>query len=108
MKSKNTNIPLTQSSFVDCGKSIKEEDIKEEINEERSVGDPLSIHQDTESSNIFEDIKEEIIKEENVPEGFKEEESVEDPLSIHQRQDEEKNTFLNEIDIVEHKIIFDN
>ena len=73
-----------------------------------SFDDPLTIHQDTENSNIFEDIKEEIIKEENVPEGFKEEESVEDPLSIHQRQDEEKNTFLNEIDIVEHKIKFDN
>ena len=34
MKSKNTNNPLTQSSFVDCGESIKLEDIKEEINEE--------------------------------------------------------------------------
>ena len=73
-----------------------------------SFDDPLTIHQDTENSNIFEDIKEEIIKEENVPEGFKEEESVEDPLSINQRQDEEKNTFFNEIDIVEHKIYFDN
>ena len=35
MKSKN--IPLSQSSFVDCDKSIKEEDIKEEIKEEESV-----------------------------------------------------------------------
>ena len=32
MKSKNRIIPPTQSSFVDCGESIKEEDIKEEIN----------------------------------------------------------------------------
>jgi hypothetical protein len=48
-----------------------------------SFDDPLTIHQDTESINIFEDIKEEIIKEENVLEGFKDEESVEDQLSIH-------------------------
>ena len=31
MKCKNTNIPLTQTSFVDCGESIKEEDIKEDF-----------------------------------------------------------------------------
>ena len=34
---KNTNIPITQSSFVDCGESIKEEDIKEEMKDEESV-----------------------------------------------------------------------
>ena len=33
IKSKNTNIPLTPSSFVDCGESIKIEDFKEEVNE---------------------------------------------------------------------------
>ena len=49
MKSKNTNVSLTQSNFVDCGESIKEEDIKEEIKEEESVDDPLSIHQDNEN-----------------------------------------------------------
>ena len=38
MKSKNTNIPITLSSFVDCG---EEEDIKEEIKEEESVDDLL-------------------------------------------------------------------
>jgi hypothetical protein len=43
MKCKNTNIHITQSSFVDCGESIKVEDIKEEMNEEESVDDPLSI-----------------------------------------------------------------
>ena len=34
------NITITQSSFVDCGESIKEEDIKEEIKREESVDDP--------------------------------------------------------------------
>ena len=74
MKFEYKNIPLTQASFVDCGESIKEEDIKEEINEEESVDDPLSIHQETENRNNCEDIKEEI----------NEEESVDNPLSIHQ------------------------
>ena len=49
IKSKNTNIPLTQSCFVDCGESIKEEDIKEEIKEEESVDDPSSQIYSTES-----------------------------------------------------------
>jgi hypothetical protein len=61
MKSMNTNIPLTQSSFVDCGESIKEE-----IKEEESVDDPLSIHQEAENSNICEVIKEEVEEEESV------------------------------------------
>jgi hypothetical protein len=65
IKSKNTNIPLTQSSFVDCGESIKLEDIKEEIQEEESVDDPLIIHQGIKNSNICEDMKEEIKEEEN-------------------------------------------
>ena len=48
--------------IVDCDETIKLEDIKEEINEEESVEDPLSIHQ----------------------EEMNEEESVEVPLSIHE------------------------
>ena len=44
MKSKNTNNPITQSSFIDCVKTIKEEDIKGEIDEEESVEDPIYIH----------------------------------------------------------------
>ena len=59
---------------MDCGENIKLEDIKGELNEEESVEDPLSIHQETENNNICEDIKEEI----------NEEESVDDPLSVHQ------------------------
>ena len=78
MSVKNTNIPLTQSSFVDCGKGIKLEDIKEEINEEESVDDPISIHQKTESNNVCgENIKVETIKDE-----INEDESTEDSLSI--------------------------
>ena len=53
MKSKNTNLPLNPSSFIDCGRTIKEEyiikveDIKEEIKEEESAdvesnNDPLN------------------------------------------------------------------
>jgi hypothetical protein len=134
MKSKNRIIPLTQSNFVDCGESIKEEDIKEEIKEVKSVDDPLTIHQETESSNFCEDIKEEI----------NEEESVDDPLSIqrettiqrgemisendnicsevneegidddtlfvqemHNAENEDKNT-VEDIEIVEHKIEINN
>ena len=66
MKIKNTNIFLTQSSFLDCGESIKEEDIKDEIKNEESVDDPLSIHQETENINVCEYIKEEIKEEKNV------------------------------------------
>jgi hypothetical protein len=76
MKSKNVNIPIAHSSFVDCGESIKEED----INEEKNVDDPLTIQQEIESSNICEDIKEEV----------KEEESVDDPLSIHHETENSK------------------
>ena len=61
-------------SFVDCSKTIKIEDVKEEINEEKSLEDPLSIHQKTENSNICEDIKEKV----------KEEENVDDPLFIQE------------------------
>jgi uncharacterized Zn-finger protein len=59
MKSKKSNIPLTQSSFVDCGESIKEEDIKEEIKEEENVDDPSSISLSTERY-IKEEIKDEV------------------------------------------------
>ena len=59
IKSKNTNLPYTQSSFVDCGKSIKIDDIKEEIKEEESVDDLSSISCSTESY-IKEEIKEEV------------------------------------------------
>ena len=50
MKCINTNLSLAQPSFADCGESIKLEDIKEEIKEEESVDDPLSI-QEGESRN---------------------------------------------------------
>ena len=67
---KKKNIPLTQANYVDCGEAIKLEDIKEEINEEESVEDPPSIHQEAENSHICENIKNEVT----------EEESVDDPL----------------------------
>ena len=71
-KTNNLEPSSNKSSFVDCGETMKIEDIKEEINEEESVEDPLSIHQETRTINICDDIKEEV----------KEEESVYDPLSI--------------------------
>ena len=64
MTSKNRIIPPKQSSFVDCGESIKLENIKEEMNEEESVDDPLSIQVQTnsdESENIVTEVKEELI-----------------------------------------------
>ena len=53
-------------TFVDCGETIKIKDIKEEINEEESVEDPLSIHQKTENINICEDMDREVKVEESV------------------------------------------
>ena len=85
MKSKNTNIPITQSIFVDCGESIKEEDIKEEINEEESVDDPLSIQegkQRSENYNIRTEVKEEGIDDDTV---FIQQ-------KIHNSEEEENNT----------------
>ena len=70
MKLKNIKISLTQSSFVDCGEFIKEEDSKKE----ESVDDPLTIHQEIENSIICEDTKE-----------AEEEESFDDPLTINQK-----------------------
>ena len=64
IKSKNKNIPLTQTSFVDCCDGIKLEDIKEEINEEGSVDDPLDIQEEKtpgESDYIVTEVKEEVI-----------------------------------------------
>ena len=93
MKSKITNIHLTQSSFVDCGESIKIENIKEEMNEEESVDDPLSIQ-----GQINSDVSENIVTE------VKEDD---DPLfvqEIHNSEDKENNTVSDDIDIVEHKI----
>ena len=66
MKRRITNIQHTQSIFVDCIESIKIGEIKGEVNEEESVQDPLSIHQETENSYICEDIKEEVEEEESV------------------------------------------
>ena len=71
-KCKNTNILITQSSFVDCGEFIKEEDIKKEINEKESVDDPLSIQGDTtesESKNIVAELKEEGIDDDTLCSG---------------------------------------
>ena len=72
IKERNTNLPLTHSSIANCSESIKEEDIKEEIKEEESVDDPLSIHQDNENKeeDLFDyntiDIEEFRIEPDNV------------------------------------------
>ena len=84
-ESLNIDISHHKNTFVNCGEAIKIEDIIEEVNEEESVEDPLSIHQETEKSKICEDIKEEV----------KEEERVEDPLSIH--QETEKSNICEDI-----------
>jgi hypothetical protein len=69
----NTDLP--GNTFVDCGETIKIEDIKEEFNEEESVEDTYSVHEKTLNISTYKDIKEEI----------KEEESADDPLSIQER-----------------------
>mgnify|MGYP001234753750 CR=1 FL=1 len=100
MKSKNRIIPPTQSSFVDCGESINIEDIKEEMNEEESVDDPLSIQEGnrrSENNNICTEVKEERIDDDTL---FVQE--------IQNSGDEENNTVVDEIDIVEHKIEIEN
>jgi hypothetical protein len=95
---KNTNILITQSSFVDCDEFIKEEDIKEDIKEEESVDDPLSIQGDTtESKNIVAELKEEVIDGDTLP-----------VQEIHNSGDEENNTLVDDIDVVEHKIEINN
>ena len=81
IKSSNTNDHLTQPRFVDCCEYIKVEYIKEEIKEEESVDDPLSIHHKTENSKICKEIKEEV----------KEEESVDDPLFIQEGERRSEN-----------------
>ena len=126
MKSKNINIPIAHCSFVDYDKSIKEEDIKEEVNEEESVDDPLTISQEIENSHICENIKEEVKGEDSVDDPLsiirvKESESIvtevkeevidDDTLfvqEIYNSEDEEYNTVGDDIDIVEHKIEIDN
>ena len=75
INTKNIEHSSDKSTLNDCGETIKIEDIKEEINEEKSYEDLRSVHQETENSNICEDFKEEI----------NEDESVEDPTSIHQK-----------------------
>ena len=87
-------------NFVDCGEEIKLEDIKEEINEEESVDDPLSIQGDTtesESQNIVAELKEEVIYGDTLL-----------VQEIHNSGDEENNTVVDDIDIVQHKIEIDN
>ena len=109
MKSMNRIIPLTQSSILECGKSIKEEDIKEEINEEESVDNPLIIYHEIESRNVYEDIKKETTPGESdyIVTEIKEEGIDDDTLfvqEIHYSDDGENNTVVDIIDIVEHKI----
>ena len=82
--------------FVDCDDSFKLEDIKEELNEEGMVYDPLSIQRDrteSESQNIVTELKEEVIDD-----------AILFVQEIHNSGYEENNTVGDDIDIVEHKI----
>ena len=65
MKSKNIIISPTQSNFIDCGETIKEGDIKEEIKEEENIDDPSSLSYSN-GSYIKEEIKEEVDEEQGV------------------------------------------
>jgi hypothetical protein len=117
-----------KDDFNDCGETIKKEDIKGEINEEESDMNPLSIHQETEISIICDDVKEEIEEEEsvddplfiqegersenvNISSGLREDLIDSDPLIVQgilNTGDEENNTVVDNIDIVQHKTDIDN
>ena len=92
MECKNTSTLSTQDTFIDCGEAIKVEDIKEEINEEESVDDSLSIQGETtkdESDNIVTEVKEEVI----------------DDYSLCVQEMRRSNSIVvDSIDIIEHKI----
>merc|ERR1719222_385988 len=63
---RHRNTHTTPSPFVDCGVTIKSEDIKEEINEEESVDDPLSIDHESVNNNEYDMIDVEEFKLEKV------------------------------------------
>ena len=50
----NVDFSVNTNSYVDCGEAIKVETIKEEINEEESVEDPLFIHDESVNSEHVE------------------------------------------------------
>ena len=76
---KNIDSSSHENSFIDCGDTIKVEDIKDEIDEEGGVNDPLSYN--------CEEFKEEV----------KEEESVDDSLSVQEREISESDNICTEI-----------
>merc|ERR1719222_1150873 len=63
---RHKNTHTTPIPFVDCGVTIKSEDIKEEINEEESVEDPLSIDHESVNNNEYDMIDIEKFKLEKV------------------------------------------
>ena len=97
MKCINTNLSIAQPSFADCGEFIKLEDIKEEIKEEESVDDPLSIQEGnrrSENDDIYTGVKEEGIDDDN-------------PFfqtMQHNSRNGENNTVVDDIDIVKQKM----
>ena len=77
-KGENKDSSSIVNNYVECVESIKIEDIKEEMNEEESVDDPLSIQGQTNS-----DVSENIVTE------VKEEEIRDDPLCINDTTNED-------------------
>ena len=91
----NENTRSFVNNYVDCSEPIKVESIKEEINEEESLEDPLSIQGETTKDG----------SENNVE--IKEEVNDDDPLCVHEihnSRDGKNNTVVDDVDIVEHKI----
>ena len=62
----NIDLAFYRNAFGDCGEFFQIEDIKAKINEEERDEDPLSIHQETDNSNICEDNKEEVKEDDSV------------------------------------------
>ena len=95
MKSKNLSISPTQSNFIDCDETVKVEDIKEEMNEEESVDDPLDIQGQTNS-----DVSENIVTE------VKEEGIGDDPLCINDSLNQDLSVQDNVINV--NNLLVDN
>ena len=90
----NTDSSTTKLNIIiDCGEIIKVEDVKEEINEEEDVDDPLAIHEVSSERESNDIIKEEVIDD--------------DPLYFPEIHNSYDKTVVDDLDIFEHRMIID-
>ena len=101
------------SSYVDCGEDIKIETIKEEMNEEESVEDPLSIHDESVNSEDVEYLVDN--HEEELNEGDAGNDNIEEENIVNENNDVnvdeeqvQENLQVNEneeVDIVDEELV---